>query len=53
MWIVFYICSRIVTPDRDVHHELTKKLFGEQKISTHPVPEYMEAQEIPRYSFNG
>lgn len=44
-----YVCSRCVTPDRDVHYELAKKLFGEQKISTHPVPEYMELGEIPRY----
>ncbi|XP_029296703.1 TBC1 domain family member 24-like [Cottoperca gobio] len=44
--------SRSVTPDRDVHHELAKKIFGEQKLSTHPVPEYMEAGEIPRYCLN-
>uniref|UniRef100_UPI0037E9AA6C TBC1 domain family member 24-like n=1 Tax=Semicossyphus pulcher TaxID=241346 RepID=UPI0037E9AA6C len=41
-----------VTPDREVYYELSKKLFGEQKISTHPVPEYMEAGEIPRYCLN-
>lgn len=41
-----------VTPDRDVYYELVKKLFGEQKVSTHPVPEYMEAGEIPRYCLN-
>ncbi|KAK5865924.1 hypothetical protein PBY51_020154 [Eleginops maclovinus] len=44
--------SRTVTPDRDVHHELNKELFGEQKISTHPVPDYMEAGDIPRYCLN-
>ncbi|KAL7403463.1 hypothetical protein ABVT39_000879 [Epinephelus coioides] len=44
--------SRCVTPDRDVYNELSKKLFGEQKISNHPVPEYMEAGEIPRYCLN-
>ncbi|XP_020516947.2 TBC1 domain family member 24-like [Labrus bergylta] len=41
-----------VTPDREVYYELSKELFGEQKISTHPVPEYMEAGEIPRYCLN-
>ncbi|XP_070684532.1 TBC1 domain family member 24-like [Pempheris klunzingeri] len=41
-----------VTPDRDVYYELAKKLFGEQKISIHLVPEYMEAGEIPRYCLN-
>lgn len=46
-----YICSGSVTPDRDVYYELAKKLFGEQKISTHVVPEYMEAWEIPRYCY--
>ncbi|XP_010791878.1 TBC1 domain family member 24-like [Notothenia coriiceps] len=44
--------SRTVTPDREVHHELTKELFGEHKISTHPVPDYMEAGDIPRYCLN-
>ncbi|XP_069024455.1 TBC1 domain family member 24-like isoform X2 [Embiotoca jacksoni] len=44
--------SKAVTPDRDLHCELAKMLFGEQKISTHPVPEYMEAGEIPRYCLN-
>lgn len=39
-----------MAPDRDVYYDLAKKLFGEQKISTHPVPEYMEVGEIPRYS---
>ncbi|XP_030589031.1 TBC1 domain family member 24-like isoform X1 [Archocentrus centrarchus] len=43
---------RAVTPDRDVYYELAKKLFGEQKIISHPVPEYMEAGEIPRYCLN-
>lgn len=45
-----FIYSGPVTPDRDVYHELAKELFGEQKLSTHPVPEYMETGEIPRYS---
>ncbi|KAF1395063.1 hypothetical protein PFLUV_G00007660 [Perca fluviatilis] len=50
--IIHSINSRSVLPDRDVHNELAKKIFGEQKISTHPVPEYMEAGEIPRYCLN-
>ncbi|KAG8014895.1 TBC1 domain family member 24 [Nibea albiflora] len=44
--------SGSVYPDRDVYYELAKERFGEQKISTHPVPEYMEAGEIPRYCLN-
>ncbi|XP_076027164.1 TBC1 domain family member 24-like [Genypterus blacodes] len=44
--------SRSGTPDRDVYHELAKQLFGEQKIITHPVPKYMEGEEIPRYCLN-
>ncbi|KAL3996286.1 hypothetical protein ACER0C_008942 [Sarotherodon galilaeus] len=43
---------RAVTPDRDVYYELAKKLFGEQKFSSHPVPKYMEDGEIPRYCLN-
>ncbi|XP_054636448.1 TBC1 domain family member 24-like [Dunckerocampus dactyliophorus] len=50
--IIHGIHSRCVTPERDVYYELSKKLFGEQKLSTHPVPEYMEAGEIPRYCLN-
>ncbi|XP_040003386.1 TBC1 domain family member 24-like [Xiphias gladius] len=50
--IIHSLNSRSVTSDRDVFYELAKKLFGEQKISTHPVPEYMEAGEIPRYCLN-
>nr|XP_057944322.1 TBC1 domain family member 24-like isoform X2 [Doryrhamphus excisus] len=44
--------TRCDTPERDVYYELSKKLFGEQKLSNHPVPEYMEAGEIPRYCLN-
>lgn len=44
--------TKTVNPDRDVYYELVKKLFGEQKLSSHPVPEYMEAGEIPRYCLN-
>ncbi|XP_029368538.1 TBC1 domain family member 24-like [Echeneis naucrates] len=44
--------SKSSTRDRDVFYELTKKLLGEEKISSTPVPEYMEAEEIPRYCLN-
>uniref|UniRef100_A0A3Q2YBY4 TBC1 domain family member 24 n=2 Tax=Hippocampus comes TaxID=109280 RepID=A0A3Q2YBY4_HIPCM len=47
--IIHGIHSRCVSPERDMYYELSRKLFGEQKLSTHPVPEYMEAGEIPRY----
>ncbi|XP_040893172.1 TBC1 domain family member 24-like [Toxotes jaculatrix] len=50
--IIHNMDSRSVTSDRDVFYELAKKLFGEQKISSQPVPEYMEAGEIPRYCLN-
>uniref|UniRef100_A0A668AT65 TBC1 domain family member 24 n=1 Tax=Myripristis murdjan TaxID=586833 RepID=A0A668AT65_9TELE len=50
--IIHHIHSRCAAPDRDVYQEVTKKLFGEQKVSTHPVPEYMEGGEIPRYCLN-
>ena len=46
------IYCRAVAPDRVVYYELAKRLFGEQKISTHPVPEYMEDGEIPRYFYS-
>ncbi|CAN9510532.1 unnamed protein product [Ophioblennius macclurei] len=44
--------SRTASPDRDNYYELSKNLFGEHKISNHPVPEYMEDGEIPRYCLN-
>ncbi|XP_056136824.1 TBC1 domain family member 24-like [Lampris incognitus] len=50
--IIHGIHSRSAAPDRDRYQDLAKKLFGEQKMSTHPVPEYMEAGEIPRYCLN-
>ncbi|XP_061627613.1 TBC1 domain family member 24-like [Phyllopteryx taeniolatus] len=50
--IIHGIHSRCLNPERDVYYELSRKLFGEQKLSTHPVPEYMEAGEIPRYCLN-
>ncbi|XP_037546516.1 TBC1 domain family member 24 [Nematolebias whitei] len=50
--IIHNINSRTISPDRDVFYDLAKKLFGEQKLSTHPVPEYMEDGEIPRYCLN-
>lgn len=42
-----------MAPDRDLYYELAKKLFGEERLSTHPVPEYMEAGEVPRYVADG
>uniref|UniRef100_A0AAV2LMM8 Cilia- and flagella-associated protein 52 n=1 Tax=Knipowitschia caucasica TaxID=637954 RepID=A0AAV2LMM8_KNICA len=52
--IIHSINSSIKTvhPGRNVYYELTKKLFGEQKVSSHPAPEYMEDAEIPRYCLN-
>ncbi|KAM8879297.1 TBC1 domain family member 24-like isoform 2-T2 [Spinachia spinachia] len=50
--IIHSINSRCIIPDRNVYYEVSKTHFGEQKISTHAVPEYMEAAEIPRYCLN-
>uniref|UniRef100_A0A3P9PSL8 TBC1 domain family member 24 n=1 Tax=Poecilia reticulata TaxID=8081 RepID=A0A3P9PSL8_POERE len=50
--IIHNINSRAVTPDRDVYYDLAKKLFGEQKVRTHQVPDYMEDGDIPRYCLN-
>lgn len=52
--IIHSINSSIKTvhPGRDVYYELSTKLFGEHKMSSHPAPEYMEAAEIPRYCLN-
>uniref|UniRef100_A0A8C6SZX7 TBC1 domain family member 24 n=1 Tax=Neogobius melanostomus TaxID=47308 RepID=A0A8C6SZX7_9GOBI len=43
---------KTVHPEREIYYELCTKLFGEHKLSSHPVPEYMEAAEIPRYCLN-
>ncbi|XP_010871286.2 TBC1 domain family member 24 [Esox lucius] len=50
--IIHAIDGTTVKPDRDAYQELSKKIFGEQKISTHPFPEYMEDGVIPRYCLN-
>ncbi|XP_049576784.1 TBC1 domain family member 24 [Syngnathus scovelli] len=50
--IIHGIHSRCVNPERDMYYELSRKLFGEQNVSSHPIPEYMEAGEIPRYCLN-
>ncbi|PWA32636.1 hypothetical protein CCH79_00012492 [Gambusia affinis] len=50
--VIHNINSRAITPDRDVYYEMAKKLFGEQKVSTHQVPEYMEDGDLPRYCLN-
>ncbi|KAL6110205.1 uncharacterized protein ACO6RY_19336 [Pungitius sinensis] len=50
--IIHSINSRCIVPDRNVYYEVSKTHFGEQKISTHAVPDYMEAAEIPRYCLN-
>lgn len=47
--LLLLFCSKANAPDREVYYELAKKLFGEQKLSNHPVPEYMEDGDIPRY----
>ncbi|KAG9350473.1 hypothetical protein JZ751_026836 [Albula glossodonta] len=39
-------------PDRDIYHDLAGQIFGEQKKSTHPFPEYMEDGSIPRHCLN-
>ncbi|KAJ8001914.1 hypothetical protein DPEC_G00174360 [Dallia pectoralis] len=50
--IIHGINCTSVKSDRDVYQEVSKKVFGEQKISTHPFPEYMEDGVIPRYCLN-
>ncbi|XP_061589699.1 TBC1 domain family member 24-like isoform X2 [Cololabis saira] len=50
--IIHSINSRAGPPGRDVYLELAKTLFGDQKMSSHPVPEYMEDGDIPRYCLN-
>ncbi|KAL1005930.1 hypothetical protein UPYG_G00065800 [Umbra pygmaea] len=50
--IIHGINSTSNKPDRDVYQEVSKMVFGEQKISTHPFPEYMEDGIIPRYCLN-
>lgn len=50
--IIHGITSRSITPERDVYQGVSKKVFGEQKMSTHPFPEYMEDGGIPRYCLN-
>ncbi|XP_028829461.1 TBC1 domain family member 24-like [Denticeps clupeoides] len=50
--IISGISSNSNMTSHDVYHILTNQLFGEQKISTHPFPEFMEDGEIPRYCLN-
>ncbi|KAK0149606.1 TBC1 domain family member 24 [Merluccius polli] len=50
--IIHGLYSRSPTPDKDVYQDLARQLFGEQKIITHPFPEYMEGGEIPRHCLN-
>ncbi|XP_062304338.1 TBC1 domain family member 24-like [Osmerus eperlanus] len=50
--IIHGINSRSITSQRDVYQDVSKKLFGEQKMTTHPFPEYMEDGGIPRYCLN-
>ncbi|XP_013986365.1 TBC1 domain family member 24 [Salmo salar] len=50
--IIHGINCRSIKPDRDRYQDVAKKLFGEQKMSTHPFPEYMDDGVIPRYCLN-
>uniref|UniRef100_A0A8C8FZJ4 TBC1 domain family member 24 n=1 Tax=Oncorhynchus tshawytscha TaxID=74940 RepID=A0A8C8FZJ4_ONCTS len=50
--IIHGINCRSIKPDRDHYQDVAKKLFGEQKMSTHPFPEYMDDGVIPRYCLN-
>ncbi|XP_006635514.2 TBC1 domain family member 24-like [Lepisosteus oculatus] len=47
--IIHGISCRSVTPDREIYQQLSEKLFGKKKTSTHPFPEYMENGAIPMY----
>lgn len=47
--IIHGINSRSITSQRDVYQDVSKTLFGEQKMTTHPFPEYMEDGGFPRY----
>lgn len=47
--IIHGINCRSIKPDRDRYQDVAKVLFGEQKMSTHPFPEYMDDGVIPRY----
>ncbi|XP_066560442.1 TBC1 domain family member 24 isoform X2 [Amia ocellicauda] len=50
--IIHSINCRSITPDREVYQQLSGELFGEHKVSTHPLPDYMGDSFIPIYCLN-
>ncbi|KAK6479672.1 TBC1 domain family member 24-like [Huso huso] len=47
--IIRSIRCRAVTPDGAVFRDISGKLFGQKKVSTHPFPQFMEGSQIPMY----
>uniref|UniRef100_A0A4W5RNA7 TBC1 domain family member 24 n=1 Tax=Hucho hucho TaxID=62062 RepID=A0A4W5RNA7_9TELE len=50
--IIHGINCRSIKLDRDRYQDVAKKLFGEQKMSTHPFPDVFVLLPTPRYCLN-
>ncbi|XP_041077093.1 TBC1 domain family member 24-like [Polyodon spathula] len=50
--IIRSIRCRAVTPDDAVYRDISGKLFGQKKVSTHPFPQFMKESQIPMYCLN-
>ncbi|MEE6506771.1 hypothetical protein FKM82_007845 [Ascaphus truei] len=50
--IIKSIRCRLVTPDAKVYHDVANRLFGNQGVSDHPLPDFLDGCVLPTYCLN-
>ncbi|XP_054249772.1 TBC1 domain family member 24-like isoform X2 [Indicator indicator] len=46
------VSCRLVTPDAAVYRDVASRLFGKLSVSSHPLPDFLEACSMPTYCLN-
>ncbi|NXS58913.1 TBC24 protein, partial [Brachypteracias leptosomus] len=50
--LIQQVTCRLVTPDAHVYRDVASRLFGKLSVSSHPLPEFLEACSMPTYCLN-
>ncbi|NXI59023.1 TBC24 protein, partial [Chloroceryle aenea] len=50
--LIQQVACRLVTPDALVYRDVANRLFGKLSVSSHPLPEFLEACSMPTYCLN-
>ncbi|NXR06640.1 TBC24 protein, partial [Semnornis frantzii] len=50
--LIQQVSCRLVTPDAPVYRDVASRLFGKLNLSSHPLPDFLEACSMPTYCLN-